>query len=120
MSSNLPLEEFTDAFAMRRRGFVGPLAVCSEPLAWDTVRPQNILMYHVTLLSNFARAFDKYQRLYRKSAIAESTYPNEFYVLPASELGVAHGRDRRKAGYAAEDSQWDWRARSACGARILS
>jgi hypothetical protein len=26
-------------------------------------------MYHVTLLSNFARAFDKYQRRYRKSGV---------------------------------------------------
>ena len=43
-------------------------------------------MYHVTLLSNFARAFDKYQRRYRKSGVPESTYPNEFYVLPLEEL----------------------------------
>jgi organic radical activating enzyme len=52
------------------------------------MRSQNISMYHITILSNFARAFDKYQRLYRKSAIPESTYPNEFYVLPASDIGV--------------------------------
>jgi hypothetical protein len=44
------------------------------------------LMYHVTLLSNFARAFDKYQRRYRKSGVPESTYPNEFYALPLEEL----------------------------------
>lgn len=45
-------------------------------------------MYHVTLLSNFARAFDRYCRLYRKSAIPESTYPSEFYVLPADQIGA--------------------------------
>jgi len=95
MSSNLPLEDFTNALAIRRREFVSPLAVCSEPLAWGTVRPQNILMYHVTLLSNFARAFDKYQRLYRKSAIPESTYPNEFYVLPAREIGAGVAKASR-------------------------
>jgi hypothetical protein len=46
----------------------------------------SISVYHVTLLSNFAIAFDKYKRLYRKSAIPESTYPNEFYVLTREEL----------------------------------
>jgi len=52
-------------------------------------------MYHVTLLSNFARAFDKYQRVYRKSAIPESTYPNEFYVLPADEIGTGVAKASR-------------------------
>jgi organic radical activating enzyme len=59
------------------------------------MRTQNISMYHVTLLSNFARAFDKYQRLYRKVAIPESTHPNEFYVLPASEIGVGVAKASR-------------------------
>jgi hypothetical protein len=45
-------------------------------------------LYHVTVLSNFARAFDKYLGRYRKSAIPESSYPNEFYVLPRSELQI--------------------------------
>jgi len=45
-------------------------------------------MYHVTVLSNFARAFNKYQRLYQKSAIPQSTYPDEFYVLPADALEI--------------------------------
>jgi molybdenum cofactor biosynthesis enzyme MoaA len=44
--------------------------------------------YHVTVLSNFARAFDKYRRQYRKSAIPESRYPNEFYLLPIDQIGV--------------------------------
>jgi hypothetical protein len=62
---------------------------------------RTVLMHHITLLSNFARAFDKYQRRYRKSGIPESTYPNEFYVLPLEELqfGVAKAsrlRDKLK------------------------
>ena len=52
-------------------------------------------MYHVTVLSNFARGFDKYQRLYRKSAISESTYPNEFYVLPTDGLKAGVGKATR-------------------------
>ena len=35
-----------------------------------------------------ARLRQETKRLYRKSAIQESTYPNEFYVLPYSELRV--------------------------------
>jgi len=53
-----------------------------------TAKSPHVSMYHVTVLSNFARAFDKYSGLYRKSAIPESAYPNEFYVLPRTELRV--------------------------------
>lgn len=49
-------------------------------------------LYHVTLLSNFARAFDKYRRLYCKSAIPESTYPGEFYLLQRHELHIGVGK----------------------------
>jgi hypothetical protein len=45
-------------------------------------------LYHVTALSNFARAFDKYTRHYRKSSIAESRYPQESYLVPAADLSV--------------------------------
>lgn len=45
-------------------------------------------VFHVTVLSNFARGYDKYRRHYRKQGIPESTYPNEFYVLKHSELAV--------------------------------
>ncbi len=45
-------------------------------------------LYHVTTLSNFARAYDKYTRQYRKSCIPESRYPLESYLLPAAELAV--------------------------------
>ena len=52
------------------------------------MRSPGVSVYHVTVLSNFARAYDKYQRIYRKSAILESTYPDEFYVLPPDGLRV--------------------------------
>jgi len=45
-------------------------------------------LYHVTVLSNFARGFDKYTRRYRKTCIPESTYPNESYLLAEPDLGV--------------------------------
>lgn len=38
-------------------------------------------LYHVTTLSNFARAFDKYSRRYCKSHIPESSHPSESYLL---------------------------------------
>lgn len=52
-------------------------------------------VYHVTVLSNFARAFDKYRRQYRKSAIPQSTYPNESYLLPLGELNVGVAKASR-------------------------
>jgi molybdenum cofactor biosynthesis enzyme MoaA len=45
-------------------------------------------VFHVTVLSNFARGYDKYRRQYRKQGIPESTYPNEFYVLKQAELAI--------------------------------
>ncbi len=53
------------------------------------------MLYHITVLSNFARAYDKYQRAYRKSAIPESTYPNAFYLLPAEDLAIGVAKARR-------------------------
>jgi len=52
-------------------------------------------MFHVTVLSNFARAYDKYARVYDKARIAESTYPNEFYVLGEHELAIGVAKARR-------------------------
>ena len=45
-------------------------------------------LYHVTVLSNFARGFDKYSQTYSKSRIPESTYPNQFFLLRRDELGI--------------------------------
>jgi molybdenum cofactor biosynthesis enzyme MoaA len=44
--------------------------------------------YHVTVLSNLARAWDKYSDRYCKSGIHESRFPNEFYLLRSEELQV--------------------------------
>ena len=52
-------------------------------------------MFHVTVLSNFARAYDKYGRVYDKARIAESTYPHEFYVLGEHELAIGIAKARR-------------------------
>ena len=53
------------------------------------------MVFHVTVLSNFARAYDKYARAYDKARIAESTYPNEFYVLREDELAIGARKARR-------------------------
>ncbi|MEP6863094.1 MAG: radical SAM protein, partial [Deltaproteobacteria bacterium] len=52
-------------------------------------------MLHVTVLSNFARAYDKYGRVYDKARIAESTYPDEFYVVGEHELAIGIAKARR-------------------------
>jgi pyruvate-formate lyase-activating enzyme len=52
-------------------------------------------MFHVTVLSNFARAYDKYGRVYDKARIAESTYPDEFYVLDEHELAIGVAKAQR-------------------------
>jgi hypothetical protein len=58
---------------------------------------QNVL-YYVTALSNFARGYDKFGRIYDKARIPESTFPGRFYLLDQDELyvGVA------KAGHLPE------------------
>ena len=44
--------------------------------------------YHVTVLSNFARGFDKYSRSYCKARIPESTFQNRFFLLRRNELSI--------------------------------
>ena len=44
--------------------------------------------YHVTVLSNFARAYEKYRRRYNKAAIPESTHPDQFFLLRRDELEI--------------------------------
>lgn len=45
-------------------------------------------LFHVTALSNFARAYDKYARSYDKARIPESTYPGRFFLLSRDELAI--------------------------------
>ncbi len=54
-----------------------------------------VAMFHVTLLSNLARAYDKYQGAYRKSAISESRYPDAFHLLTQADLGIGIEKARR-------------------------
>lgn len=44
--------------------------------------------YHVTVLSNFARGFDKYSNSYCKARISESTFPDRFFLLRRNELSI--------------------------------
>ena len=44
--------------------------------------------FSVTVLSNFARGFDKYARTYSKVGITESTFPDRFFLLRRDELSV--------------------------------
>lgn len=51
-------------------------------------------LWHVTVLSNFARGFDKYARAYSKAGIPESTFPDRFYLLREEELGIGVAKAR--------------------------
>ncbi len=43
---------------------------------------------YFTILSNWIRGFDKYQRIYSKELIKESSFPNEFYLLKPEEYSI--------------------------------
>jgi molybdenum cofactor biosynthesis enzyme MoaA len=45
-------------------------------------------LYHVTVLSNFARGFDKYSHCYSKVRIPESTHPDRFFLLYRNKLAI--------------------------------
>ncbi|MBK3624311.1 radical SAM protein [Streptomyces sp. MBT49] len=51
--------------------------------------------FHVIVLSNFARGFDKYAYAYGKAGIPESTFPDRFHLLTRAELGIGIGKARR-------------------------
>lgn len=44
--------------------------------------------YHVTTLSNFVRGYDKYKGQYSKADIAQSTFPDQFFLLREDELPI--------------------------------
>ncbi len=50
-------------------------------------RPMETL-FHVTVLSNFARAFDKYSLLYSKASLPESSFADRFFLLRRDELDI--------------------------------
>src|SRR5882724_2442500 len=45
-------------------------------------------VFYVTALSNFARGYDKYRRIYLKQGIPESTFADRFFVLRKNELTI--------------------------------
>jgi pyruvate-formate lyase-activating enzyme len=51
-------------------------------------------LFHVTVLSNLARAFDKYSLRYSKARIPESTFPGRFFLLRREELGIGVSKAR--------------------------
>lgn len=44
--------------------------------------------YHVTVLSNFALAYDRYSRQYSKAVLDRSTFPDRFFLLEEEELEI--------------------------------
>jgi hypothetical protein len=51
--------------------------------------------YHDIALSNFARGYDKYSRIYSKTNIPQSTFPNQFFLLPEDQLEVGFSKVRK-------------------------
>jgi pyruvate-formate lyase-activating enzyme len=49
----------------------------------------------VTVLSNFARAYDKYSQRYSKDALPESTFPDRFFLLSRDELPIGIAKASR-------------------------
>ena len=50
--------------------------------------PTTETLWHVTVLSNFVRGYDKYARTYGKAGIPESTFPDRFFLLRENELAI--------------------------------
>lgn len=44
--------------------------------------------YHVTRISNFSKAFDKYTRIYDKSKISESKFKDKFFILTKDNIDI--------------------------------
>lgn len=51
--------------------------------------------YHVLALSNFARGYNKYSRIYSKVGVPESAYPDRFFLLPADQLDIGFSKVRK-------------------------
>ncbi|MCO7223408.1 radical SAM protein [Pleionea sp. CnH1-48] len=51
--------------------------------------------FHLTVLSNFIKGFNKYQKVYDKSNIKGSRYPGVFFVLEESEIDIGVNKASR-------------------------
>jgi len=67
-------------------GDVSVVSCLHESLAFDGAR--SVARYHATVLSNFARGYDKYSRTYDKSGVPESRFPDQFHLLEEDDLGI--------------------------------
>lgn len=56
---------------------------------------EEIKKYHVTMLSNFSKGYDKYSRTYSKKYIPESTFPNKFYLLDHNNISFGLEKTKR-------------------------
>jgi len=56
---------------------------------------ERVYRYHVTLLSNFLYAYDKYSRSYDKSKIAQSSYPGIFFLLDKAQISIGIDKYRQ-------------------------
>ncbi|VAW71227.1 hypothetical protein MNBD_GAMMA10-332 [hydrothermal vent metagenome] len=54
-----------------------------------------IKQYHVTVLSNFLLAYNKYSRTYDKNNIKLSSYPDVFFLLDRSVLNIGIDKNAR-------------------------
>lgn len=54
--------------------------------------------YHVTVLSNFARGYDKYSGRYSKARIPESTFPDRFFLLRREDIDIGVAKASRLLG----------------------
>lgn len=45
-------------------------------------------LFYVTVLSNLGRGYDKYARVYNKSRIPESAFPDRFFLLARHEIAI--------------------------------
>ena len=50
--------------------------------------PNSETLWHITVLSNFMRGYDKYARAYSKSGVPESVFPDRFFLLRQDELDI--------------------------------
>ncbi|MDE3268717.1 MAG: aminotransferase class I/II-fold pyridoxal phosphate-dependent enzyme [Pseudomonadota bacterium] len=60
-------------------------------------------VYYATVLSNFARAYDKYAGVYTKEGVHESTFPDNFFLLSETELPVGIDKAKRLSQKTAPD-----------------
>lgn len=52
-------------------------------------------VYYATVLSNFARAYDKYAGVYTKEGVPESKFPDKFFLLSETELPAGIDKAKR-------------------------